>query len=187
MIYITLFLEFLKIGLFSFGGGLATLPFLYDLSNKYNWFDHKTLANMIAISESTPGPLGVNMATFAGFQSSGILGGTIATAGLVVPAVIIIVIIAKFLEKFKNSKTVESVFYGLRPAVTGLIVAAGFEVFKSSLLIVNTIPSIKNFFSLINFKAAILLIILLFAIIKFKKHPIIYIASAALIGIVFKF
>lgn len=186
MIYITLFLEFFKIGLFSIGGGLATLPFLYELSNKYNWFNHSMLADMIAISESTPGPLGINMATFAGFHSSGLLGGIIATLGLTTPSIIIIIIVAGFLEKFKNSQTIDSIFYGLRPAVTGLIAAAGFQVFKISILVLNTIPSIKNFFSLINYKATILLVVLLFAITKFKKHPVVYIASAAIIGVIFK-
>lgn len=187
MIHITLFLEFFKIGLFSVGGGLATLPFLYDLSNKYNWFNQSMLADMIAVSESTPGPIGVNMATFAGFHSSGFLGGICATIGLVTPSVIVIIIVARFLDKFKNSQTVAFIFYGLRPAVTGLIAAAGFQVFKLSILILNTIPPTRNFFSLIDYKATILLAILLFAIIKFKKHPIVYIASAALIGIIFKF
>lgn len=186
MIYITLFLEFFKVGLFSIGGGLATLPFLYDLTNKYNWFDRNMLADMIAVSESTPGPIGVNMATFAGFHSSGLLGGIIATVGLITPSIIVIIIVAGFLEKFKNSQTIDSIFYGLRPAVTGLIAAAGFQVFKISILVLNTIPSIKNLFSLINYKAAILLVVLLFAIIKFKKHPVVYIASAAIIGVIFK-
>jgi chromate transporter len=186
MIYITLFLEFFKIGLFSIGGGLATLPFLYELSNKYNWFNHNMLADMIAVSESTPGPIGVNIATFAGFHSSGLLGGIIATLGLITPSIIVIIIVAGFLEKFKNSQTVDSIFYRLRPAVTGLIAAAGFQVFKISILTLNTIPSIKNLFSLINHRAIILLVVLLFAIIKFKKHPIVYITSAAIIGIIFK-
>lgn len=187
MIYITLFLEFFKIGLFSVGGGLATLPFLYDLSNKYNWFDHNMLADMIAVSESTPGAIGVNMATFAGFHSSGLLGGIIATIGLVTPSIIVIIIVAGFLEKFKKNQIVASIFYGLRPAVTGLIAAAGFQIFKISILVLNSTAYNRNFLSLIDYKATILLVVLLFAIIKFKKHPIVYIASAAIIGIIFKF
>ena len=103
MIYIQLFCEFFKIGLFAVGGGLATLPFLYDLASKYPWFDATMLPNMIAISESTPGPIGVNMATYAGFSATGIIGGIIATLGLVTPSIMIIMIIASFLNKFKEN------------------------------------------------------------------------------------
>lgn len=187
MIYITLFIEFLKIGLFAIGGGLATLPFLYALSDKYHWFDHKMLTNMIAVSESTPGPLGINMATFAGFQSAGVIGSIIATLSLTMPCIIIIIIVARFLEKFKNNHTVDSIFYGLRPAVTAIIAAAGFQVFKVSILNLNSVTPIDNILSYINYKAVILLIVLLFAIAKFKKHPVVYITFAALIGIIFKF
>ena len=113
MIYLTLFLEFFKVGLFSVGGGLATIPFLSELATKYNWFDQKTLMDMIAVSQSTPGAIGVNMATFAGFKASGIFGGIIATLGLVTPSVIVIIIVAHFLNKFKESRTVESIFLSL--------------------------------------------------------------------------
>ena len=116
-IYILLFLEFFKTGLFSIGGGLATLPFLYDIADKYPWFDRAVLADMIAVSESTPGPIGINMATYVGYETGGILGGILATVALVLPSVIIIIIIAKFLNKFNENKIVKSAFYGLRPAV----------------------------------------------------------------------
>ena len=184
MIYLTLFLEFFKVGLFSVGGGLATIPFLSELATKYNWFDQKTLMDMIAVSQSTPGAIGVNMATFAGFKASGIFGGIIATLGLVTPSVIVIIIVAHFLNKFKESRTVESIFYGLRPAVAALIAAAGYEVFKVSILAFDKFNITHK---IIDIKSTILLIILLFAITKFKKHPIVYIASAAVIGIIFKF
>ena len=100
MIYIKLFLEFFKIGLFAVGGGLATIPFLYDLAEKTSWFTKAELSNMIAVGESTPGPIGVNMATYAGVQTTGILGGISATLGLICPSLIIILIIAKILDKF---------------------------------------------------------------------------------------
>ena len=128
-----LFLEFFKIGLFSVGGGLATLPFLYDLADKYPWLSAAQIPDMIAISESTPGPLGVNMATYVGFQCGGVLGGVIATAGLVTPSVIVIIIVYKFLERFRKSTLVENAFYGLRPIVVGLIASAGFGVIVLSL------------------------------------------------------
>ena len=187
MIYLTLFLEFFKVGLFSVGGGLSTIPFLYELADKYTWFDEKMLMDMIAVSQSTPGAIGVNMATFAGFRASGILGGIIATLGLVTPSVIVIIIIAHFLNKFKESRSVESIFYGLRPAVAALIAAAGYQVFKVSILALDKFKVTHKLLDLINIKTTILLIILMFAISKFKKHPIVYIVSAAIIGILFKF
>lgn len=184
-----LFYEFFKIGLFSVGGGLATLPFLYKLADKYDWFQTGMIADMVAISESTPGPMGVNMASFTGFQFGGVLGGVVATIGLVLPSVVVIVIISKFLEKFRNNPHVEDVFYLLRPAVTGLIGAAGFSVALTALLDVNKITDISwgNFFSLIRIRECILFAVMLFLTNKFKKHPVIYIAMGAVIGIIFAF
>ena len=128
MIYIQLFYEFFKTGLFAIGGGLATLPFLYNLSDKTGWFTHTDLTNMIAVSESTPGPLGVNTATYVGFTVGGLPGAIVATLGLVAPSIIVILIIASFLKAFRDSRIVDSAFYGLRPASTGLIAAAGIPV-----------------------------------------------------------
>ena len=121
MIYLTLFIEFFKIGLFAIGGGLATIPFLFQLTEKFSWFSVEDLTNMIAVSESTPGPLGVNMATYAGIKAAGSLGGVIATTGLVLPSLIIIILISKVLEKFKSNSLISSAFYGLRPAVAAMI------------------------------------------------------------------
>ena len=95
MIYLRLFWEFFKVGLFSVGGGLATLPFLYSLGAKTGWFGTADVADMLAVSESTPGPIGVNMATYVGFDCGGVLGGVAATIGLITPSVIIIVLIAR--------------------------------------------------------------------------------------------
>ena len=186
MIYLTLFLEFFKIGLFAIGGGLATLPFLYDLTNKYSWISADTVADMVAISQSTPGPLGINMATYSGYQGGGILGGIIATIGLITPSIIVIIIVAKILTKFKESPYVNAVFYGLRPAVTGLIAAAGFAVFKVTILNLDNYKFTKNLLSLINIKATLLLVGIFLAIKYFKKHPILYIFLGALAGIIFK-
>lgn len=186
MIYLILFLEFFKIGLFSVGGGLATLPFLYELANKYPWLTTNNIADMIAVSESTPGPIGVNMATYAGFHASGLLGGIISTLGLVTPSIIVIIIIAGILNKFKESRYVDSVFYGLRPAVTGLIAAAGFQVFKVSILTLNLFKKSKSLLHLFNIKSLILLIALLILMKTTKKHPIVYILAGAAAGIIFK-
>ena len=187
--WLILFYEFFKIGLFSIGGGLATLPFLYKLADKYAWFHTGMIADMVAISESTPGPMGVNMATYTGFQFGAVLGGIVATIGLVFPSVIIIIIISKFLQRFRNNPHVEDVFYLLRPAVTGLIGAAGFAVLLTALLHVNKIAdiSLENIFGLFGLKECILFVVMLFLTNKFKKHPVIYIAAGAAIGIIFAF
>lgn len=183
MTYLLLFLEFFKTGLFAVGGGLATLPFLYELAGKYTWFDESMLGNMIAISQSTPGPIGVNMATYAGFNAGGLLGGIIAIVGLVSPSVIIIIIVAHVLKKFKESQAVQAIFYGLRPAVTGLIAVAGFAVFKISVLSIAQFEQTKAILDLFNLKALILFIVLFVATKKINKHPIVFIAAGALVGI----
>ena len=127
---IQLFLAFFKIGLFAVGGGLATLPFLYELAEQTDWISVSDISNMVAVSESTPGPLGVNMATYVGFLKDGVPGGVIATIGLIMPSIIISLIIARMLVKFKNNKTVKDIFYGLRAASCGLIAVAGVGVAK---------------------------------------------------------
>ena len=181
MIYLILFLEFFKVGLFTIGGGLASLPFLYELAEKYTWITKSMIADMIAISQSTPGPIGINMATYVGFKSGGILGGIIATFATVLPSFIIIIIIANFLNKFKNSKLVDSAFKGLRPAVTGLIAVAWFEIIRISIINVNSLFDI-----VINLKALIVFLAILLLTKKFDKHPIVFIGIGALVGIIFK-
>ena len=185
MILLQLFFEFFKVGLFSVGGGLATIPFLYDLASRHpEWYTASDVADMIAISESTPGPIGVNMATYAGYQTAGIPGGAIATLGLIAPAIIIIFIVAKVLNAFKDNKYVKAAFYGLRPASVGLILAALFGVVKIALINIGA-NSIGGFFNI----KAIILAVCLFVIQKvFKKlHPIALIGIAAVVGIIFKF
>ena len=185
MIYLLLFFEFFKTGLFEVGGGLATLPFLINLTYKYDWFNQSMLADMIAVSESTPGPMGVNISTYAGYSSGGISGGIVATLGLITPSIIIIIIIAKFLEKFKTNKSVESVFECLRPASVGLIGVAAFEVVKIALLNINEYLVTNKLLDLLNIKSCILFVIIFYSIIKYKKHPIVYIGISAVIGIIF--
>ena len=161
MIYLQLFWEFFKTGLFAVGGGMATIPFLYDLSDKTGWFTHTDLANMIAVGESTPGPIGVNMATYVGFVTgmkdagipTAILGAVTATLGLITPCVIIILIVAAILKSFRNNKYVNSAFYGLRPASTGLIAAAGFSVVASTLFF-SDVWGMGNFLGAFNWKAS---------------------------------
>lgn len=185
MIYIRLFFEFCKIGLFSMGGGMATIPFLTDLGQRTGWFTSGQLADMIAISESTPGPLGVNMATYVGFTTGGIPGGIVATLGLVFPALIIITIIAKFLQEFRQSQIVDSVFYGLRAASAALITSAMLQVARIALLNHQTADGAAQLF----YWPAILLAAAVFVCVKYtplkKLHPIMFIAASAVIGVVF--
>nr|WP_122639124.1 chromate transporter [Romboutsia sp. Marseille-P6047] len=186
MTYIQLFYEFFKTGLFAIGGGLATLPFLYDIARNYTWFDESTLADMVAVSQSTPGPIGINMATFAGFQASGVIGSLVATTALVMPAFIIIIIVAHFLSKFRESKQVEAVFCGLRPAVTGLIAVAWFQVVNISILTWSRFVDSKNIINLFDYKSLILFIIIFFITRKSKKHPALFLLIGAIAGIVLK-
>lgn len=184
MSYLLLFWEFFKTGLFAIGGGLATIPFLMDISERHpEWFTAEELSNMIAISESTPGPIGINMATYAGFSSCGVLGGIVATAAIILPSIIIIMIIAGFLTKFRQSRLVQNAFYSLRPAVIGMLCVS---------LISMLLPLFFNFnatqiLEIIDIKALALFAVLIFGILKFKKHPILYIGVGALVGIIFKF
>lgn len=190
MIYLQLFIEFFKVGLFSVGGGLATLPFLYNISDKLGWYSYEELANMIAISESTPGPIGINAATYVGNTVAGVLGAIIATFALILPSIIIIISISKVLEKFKDNKHVKNVFYGLRPASVGLIAAAGFSVITMALLNLEQYNKTGILSDIFNIKAIIFAIILLITtnLKKTKKlHPVVFIAISALVGIVFKF
>ena len=191
MIYLRLFIEFFFTGLFSVGGGLATLPFLYDMSERTGWFTSSQLADMIAVSESTPGPIGVNMATYVGYTTGGIPGAIIATLGLICPAIVIIMLIAKVLEQFRQNKTVDSVFYGLRPCSVALIASAGFLVIKIALFNIEKFAASGVLMSLFNFKA-IALAALLLALTRWVKqtkdlHPVVFIGLSALVGIIFKF
>ena len=184
MTFLKLFIEFFKIGLFAIGGGPATIPFLQDLARSdYDWFNTEELGVMIAIAESTPGPIGVNMATYAGFSAAGILGGITATLGLIMPSVIVILLVAKALDKFSQNKYVASAFYGLRPAVCALIAVAAVEVFKTSLLNLDLFAKTKSFLTLINWEHAILFVIIFGANKKFKLHPLFIILLSAVCGI----
>ncbi|WP_297018180.1 chromate transporter [uncultured Dialister sp.] len=184
MIWLQMFWEFFKAGLFAVGGGLATLPFLYDISQRTGWFTAEDIANMIAISESTPGPLGVNMATYAGFQALGIPGGIYTTLSLTAPALIVISMVYAVLKKFKESDTMARIFYGLRPASTALIAAAGLGVAKISLLNLPLFSSTGSFMSLIRWPSLILAVIIYLGLMKFRWHPVIYIAISAVAGVV---
>ncbi len=182
-LFLQIFIEFFKTGLFSIGGGLATLPFLFKMAENYGWFTTEQLTNMIAISESTPGPIGVNIATYVGFTINGVAGALFATLSLVLPSIIVILIIAGFLEKFKDNKTVKTVFYGLRPAVVGMLAVSLLTVFKTTFII----PDAASILASIDLLKVAVFAVLLFLVMKFKKHPVLYIAIGAVCGIIFKF
>ena len=186
MILLKLFFEFARIGLFTIGGGMASVPFLMDLSERTGWYTQAQLVDMIAISESTPGPIGINMATYVGFTAGGVGGALIATLGLVTPSVIVILIVAAFLKAFRDSKWVSAAFYGLRPASTALVAAAGISV-----VLIALVNAGGTGLALLNWKAIALAAVLLVLTrwVKFTKnlHPILFILASAAVGVVFGF
>ena len=187
MILLRLMFEFAKTGLFSIGGGLATLPFLYEMSDITGWFSHADIADMIAISESTPGAIGLNMSTYAGFKVFGLLGGLLASLALAFPSVVIILIIARFLEKFRGSRLVEGAFYGLRPASIAMITAAGLNVAKVALFNIPAFQATGNVGDLFIWKAIALGAAIFIAQRKLKLSPILFILISAVVGVVFSF
>lgn len=191
MILLRLFWEFFKTGLFAVGGGMATLPFLQEMGASTGWFTAGQLADMVAVSESTPGPIGVNMATYVGFTTAGIGGAVIATLGLVMPSVIIILIIAALLKNFRNNRYVDAAFYGLRPASSGLITAALLSLIAIALLHVDLFRETGNLLDLVDLKslilAAVLLVLTRWVKPTKKLHPIVFILASAVIGAVFSF
>ena len=181
---IDLFFSFFKIGLFAVGGGPATIPYLMDLTKTKDWYSMQELTNMIAISESTPGPVGLNMATYAGFTAVGWYGGVIASLGLICPSIIVIIIIAKFLKNFSGNKYVKAAFFGIRPAVTALIAMAVFNLCKVSLFVEKEgimQPAVKT----------IMLAAVVFGLMRMKRfskmHPALWLLGAAIVGVIFRF
>lgn len=198
-IYLRLYWEFFKTGLFAVGGGMATLPFLQAIGESTGWYTYTDLMNMLAVSESTPGPIGINMATYVGFTAAGIPGAVIATLGEVTPSIIVILIVAAVLHSFRNNKYVDRAFYGLRPASTGLIGAACVSVILEVLTSVRLIaqegglvkvPALDGG-SLFNTRGLLLaaaLIVLTNYVPKVKGlHPIVFIGLSAVVGVVFGF
>ena len=197
MVHLYLICEFLNMGLFSIGGGLATLPFLYQLTERYTWFTRATLMDMIAISESTPGPIGLNMATYAGFSAAsaggvldGVWGGVLASFSLIAPSFFIVASIVKILDKFKENRLVKTAFYGIRPAVAALIFSAAIGIIGTSLLDISKLADVVKILPPVLFdfafkKLPLFLVILYF--MRYDKHPVYYIAGAALIGAIFRF
>jgi chromate transporter len=178
--------EFFKIGLFAIGGGLATLPFLFQMADgrftfisQSGWLNREMVGNFLAIAQSSPGAIGVNVAAQTGFRYAGIAGGFLAALGLVSPAIMVISIVARMFRTFKENRIVVSVFSGLRPAAAGLLTAAGFGTWKLSLY--NS--SSAHWYEILRWKECAVFAALFLLIQKFKGHPILYIAIGAVAGI----
>jgi chromate transporter len=175
-----LFIQFLKIGLFSIGGGYATLPFLYEVAAKEDWLSAEKIGDMLAVSQSLPGAIGVNLSAYTGFQYAGIPGSLIAFLGLVSPSIIIIIIIARILSVFKENKIVASLFAGFRPAGAGLLAAATLGALAVSLY--N--PDAEIWTAMLRWRECILFAAIFLLIKVFKKHPVVYLAIAGAAGVV---
>jgi len=184
MIYLQLFYEFFITGLFMIGGGLAAIPFLQQMGESTGWFTAVELMDMIAISEATPGPIGVNMATYAGFTVAGVPGGIIATVGIILPSIVISLCIARLLVRFRKNTYVEAALYGLRPASLGLISAAGLAVFSLVLLGAEVRSFGEVLLSQFDYRVLLLAVALFIATNTLKLNPIIYLAISAIIGII---
>lgn len=173
MILWDLFWNFFNIGVFSFGGGYATLPFLYNISEVYNWYTFDDLSNMIAISSITPGPIGINMATFAGFKTAGLIGSLVATTAIALPSLIFVVFISKALRKFSENIYVKSIIYVLKPLGCGLLSAVGVNMFINNFLGEN-----------INLYNIAFLVLLILISLHKKLNPLFYLGIAAIYGLI---
>lgn len=178
---IFLFFEFFKTGLFTFGGGYGSLPFLFSMVENYNWFTQDELTQLIAISGITPGPIGLNMATFAGFKTLGIIGAIVSSVALVIPMIIITSRVFKLYDKFADNRYVKSILYFLRPTSCALIFSVGVKLFYNFVM--------KNSFNLKTFDYPALLVVLILFFFTFfiKKEPIIYMLIAGVLGIIIFF
>lgn len=185
MIYLQLFFEFFKTGLFALGGGLATFPFLMEIGNKYGWYTSSELANMIAISESTPGSLGINTASYCGFKVAGMLGAIISTVGEVLPSIICICIVASILERFKNSKIVNNAFEDIRPAAYGLMCAAVIDIFLESVFAKDAYLVSHKIMDLFDLRLLAIFGAIYFINKKHRLHPMYYVLISAIAGNVF--
>lgn len=180
---LNMFLAFFKVGLFTIGGGLVAIPIMQDYVQKYNWITTKDFVDMIAISQSTPGPIGINLATYVGASQYGIFGSIIVTIAMVLPSFIIITIISKFLKHFNENKWVKAVLASIRPMVVGIILAAAYFIASVSFLNLDEAISARSLTRLVDLKAFIVFIIFFILMFKVKKHPILYIVIGGVFGV----
>ena len=185
MIYFRLFYEFAKVAVFTFGGGMASIPFLQDMAVETGWFTLSQLTDFIAVSESTPGPIAVNIATYAGYNTAGYLGGVCATMGLVFPAIVLMTVVAKFITAFRGNKYIDRAFYGLRPCVLALIMSALIGIAKVTLVYEGAV--FADLLSALNLRTCLIFVVvaLLQNTKKLKKlHPVVFLTLSAVMGIV---
>jgi chromate transporter len=175
-----LFIQFFKIGLFSVGGGYATLPFLYEIAAKEDWLSAENVGDMLAVAQSLPGAIGANLSAYTGFRYAGIPGGLAASLGLISPSIIVIIIIARILNVFKESKIVASLFSGFRPVGAGLLAAAAL----GSLAVSLYNPGAEAWTAMLRWRESILFAAVFLLIRVFKKHPVVYLAVAGAAGVV---
>jgi chromate transporter len=178
-----LFITFFRIGLFAIGGGLATLPFLFDLADKSDgWLTREMIGNMLAVAQSSPGAVGVNLSSYTGMRYAGIGGAYAAALGLITPSIIIIIIVSKMLKAFKENAVVKSFLAGFKPAATALISVAGLGAISLSLW--NSAAS--SWLDFIRWKETLIFAVFFLLVYKKKKHPIVYIIGAGIAGVVLK-
>lgn len=187
MIYLQIFYEFFKTGLFAIGGGLATLPFLTDMAERLEWFTTEQLADMTAVASACPGAIGINLSVYSGYYTAGVFGSICAVLGMIAPCIICILIVAHFLKKFQNSIYVERLFYGLRPASTGMIAAALASLAQLAFLNLDLFNTSKSLLQLFDWKAIVLAVVVYVFTKKTKFHPAVFLLGAAVVGAVFRF
>lgn len=186
MIYLQLFIQFFKIGLFAFGGAYATIPFLYDISDKFGWFSHADILNMLAISQALPGPIGINMATFAGLKVAGLKGALVASLALVTPSLILVSVAFQFLKKFSKHPVVNASLWGLRPAASAMIAYALVVIIKSVLFDLDKFFATGYIISVFKINAFLILAILILLNVKIKIHPSLNVFIAGVLGFILK-
>lgn len=190
MVYLKLLISFFKIGLFSFGGGYAMIPMIQNEIESNGWMSPTEFADIIAIAEMTPGPIAVNSATFVGYKVAGITGGLVATIGVSLPSLILILLVSRIFIKYMDHPVKNAIFYGVRPVICGLVLSAAFFIAETAWFnmgfdeFINSALSVSNLGDIINLKGIIITALSLFLLIKFKAHPILVLVISAVLGIV---
>ena len=180
-----LFITFCYVGLFTIGGGMATIPLLEEVCVSNHWTTIEEFYQMVAISESTPGPIGINIATYVGFTTQGVLGGIVASIGLITPPFIIMMVVIRLLNKFRKTPIVRALFVGLRAATVGLVLTSFLSIIEITLVDTSLYTTFDKFYQIFNWKACLIFVGIAFLYFKFKKHPLLYIGLGAIAGILF--
>ncbi len=181
-----LFLTFLYVGTFTVGGGLASIPFIMDTLVRPGIISEDFLFSMLGISQSLPGAIGINLATYIGYEQFGVPGGIVTALGIVIPCFLISFIVSRVFMNISESKGVKAAFYGIRAVVCGLIATAAYSIMeKTGILNFGALVETGNVLSIFNWQALAIFAILLFGLFKFKKHPVVYVALGGLFGVIF--